>query len=163
MDEIKHSPREEPNDPEVQFLYDEMDEIKYSPREEPDDPEVQFLYDAIAEIHKRYLKDIDPYVRRLAIINGQRPPVQFLILREQAEALGLISPKQVVRQFVMTHDIFENYPESFTELNAPRWLTGEDTVPGSTMDMRWFWKQHVLTLEVGETVKMDFRTIKRIA
>lgn len=52
--------------------------------------------------------------------------------------------------------------EFFTEENAPKWLTSEDTVKGSTMDYRWFWNDYVLTLKVGETINTDFRTIKRI-
>lgn len=50
----------------------------------------------------------------------------------------------------------------FSENDAPAWLTSENTVKGSTMDGRWFWKEHVLTLEVGESIDTDFNTIKRI-
>lgn len=31
------------------------------------------------------------------------------------------------------------------------------------MDNRWFWEHHVLTLEVGQSVGTDFRTIERTA
>lgn len=50
----------------------------------------------------------------------------------------------------------------FTELNAPKWLTSEDTVKGSTMDHRWFWRDHVLTLKVGEKAYTDFSAITRV-
>lgn len=50
----------------------------------------------------------------------------------------------------------------FLESEAPEWLTSENTVPGSTMDARWFWQEHVLTLEVGESVDTDFSRIIRI-
>ncbi len=51
----------------------------------------------------------------------------------------------------------------FTEETAPDWLTGVKTIPGSTMDNRWFWKDHVLSLEIGEYVETDFSIIERIA
>lgn len=64
--------------------------------------------------------------------------------------------------FKMTHRIFKKtQPEIFTEKTAPDWLTSA-TTPGSTMDCRWFWNEHVLTLPVGGIVKTDFRIIKRI-
>lgn len=63
-------------------------------------------------------------------------------------------------KFQMTHNIFETSIE-FTEDDAPTWLTSEDSVKGSTMDYRWFWKNHVLTLKVGEQIQTDFRTITR--
>ncbi|QJT71139.1 hypothetical protein GR11A_00102 [Vibrio phage vB_VcorM_GR11A] len=50
----------------------------------------------------------------------------------------------------------------FTETSAPDWLTSVNTVVGSTMDQRWFWKEHVLTLEVGQHVDTDFRRITRV-
>ena len=71
-----------------------------------------------------------------------------------------------MKKFSMTHmldDTTGNPPTEFTETNAPDWLTSETTVPGSTMDMRWFWKDYVLTLEVGKSIDTDFRTITRIA
>lgn len=52
--------------------------------------------------------------------------------------------------------------EFFTELDAPKWLTAERTVPGSTGDGRWFWNEHVLTLEVGNSIDTDFSRITRI-
>ena len=53
-------------------------------------------------------------------------------------------------------------PEYFDEDTAPDWLTSANSVKGSTMDSRWFWEKHVLTLEVGQTIKTDFRIIERI-
>lgn len=58
----------------------------------------------------------------------------------------------------------ENTPaETFTEATAPDWLTSRSTVRGSTMDMRWFWESHVLTLAVGKSVDTSFNKITRIA
>jgi hypothetical protein len=54
------------------------------------------------------------------------------------------------------------YPEEFTEETAPAWLTSCNTVPGSTMDNRWFWEERVLTLEIGEYIDTDFTRITRI-
>lgn len=67
-----------------------------------------------------------------------------------------------VLQFEMTHNFFGGTPAQFTNLDAPDWLTSAKTVPGSTMDDRWFWREHVLTLKVGESVATDFQTIKRV-
>ena len=50
----------------------------------------------------------------------------------------------------------------FSEATAPDWLTSKNTVKGSTMDNRWFWESHVLTLGIGESVETDFSTIERI-
>ena len=50
----------------------------------------------------------------------------------------------------------------FTEYTAPSWLTSENSVKGSTMDMRWFWKNYVLTLKVGMSIETDFQVITRI-
>lgn len=63
--------------------------------------------------------------------------------------------------FSMIHNFFAFEPEIFTEANAPVWLTSENTIAGSTMDNRWFWKDHVLTLAVGASVETDFQTITR--
>lgn len=38
-----------------------------------------------------------------------------------------------------------------------------DTIRGSTMDMRWFWEKHVLTLRMTQRIQTDFRTITRVA
>lgn len=63
--------------------------------------------------------------------------------------------------FKMDH-IFFDRSAIFTVDTAPLWLTSENTVPGSTMDNRWFWKDHVLTLKVGQTAHTDFHNITRI-
>ena len=68
------------------------------------------------------------------------------------------------KRFRMTHKIFKSAPpEEFTEDDAPDWLTSRDTVKGSTMDGRWFWEGHVLTLKIGKAVDTDFRRIERVA
>lgn len=64
--------------------------------------------------------------------------------------------------FEMTHKILAGKPERFTETTAPDWLTSNKTRPGSTMDSRWFWNDHVLTLGVGQSVETEFRVITRI-
>ena len=65
-----------------------------------------------------------------------------------------------MKEFKMTHMFFGPPGEPFTEETAPNWLC-KGGVPGSTMDNRWFWNDHVLTLEVGETVRTDFNEIRR--
>jgi hypothetical protein len=64
-------------------------------------------------------------------------------------------------EMVMTAWKRKGDPEYFTEENPPTWLYNEKT-KGSTMDNTWFWFGHVMTLEVGQSVQTDFRTIKRI-
>lgn len=59
------------------------------------------------------------------------------------------------------HEFFGE-PAFFTEDTAPKWLTSENTVPGSTMDNRWFWEDHVKKMKVGESIYTDFHTITRI-
>lgn len=51
--------------------------------------------------------------------------------------------------------------KEFTEDTAPLWLSSEDTIRGSTMDNRWFYKK-VLELPLGGTILTDFHEIKRI-
>ena len=63
-------------------------------------------------------------------------------------------------RFKTTHRYFNTETE-FTGTDAPDWLTSKKTVKGSTMDMRWFWTDHVLTLSVGQYVKTDFQTVMR--
>ena len=62
--------------------------------------------------------------------------------------------------FEMSHDI-GNKKIEFSEDTAPDWLRFGG-VEGSTMCNRWFWNDHIMTLKVGEEVKTDFQTIKRI-
>jgi len=64
----------------------------------------------------------------------------------------------------MTHRFFKNAPpKEFNEAQAPDWLTSCNTIPGSTMDLRWFWQDHVLTLPVGGSVDTDFQMILRLS
>ena len=67
-----------------------------------------------------------------------------------------------MKTFKKVHEIFGT-EEIFTEENAPKWLTSSDTVKGSTMDDRWFWNDHVLTLTVGSSVMTEFHKITRIS
>lgn len=69
-----------------------------------------------------------------------------------------------MKTFSMSHLVWERKePEVFTEATAPKWLTSEGTIKGTTMDDRWFWNDYVLTLEVGQSVETDFSRITRIA
>ena len=65
-------------------------------------------------------------------------------------------------QFKMEHRYFKTH-QIFSEKDAPDWLTSAKTVKGSTMDSRWFWEDHVLTLDVGKSAETDFQIITRIA
>jgi hypothetical protein len=63
----------------------------------------------------------------------------------------------------MKHRFFKDAPlVEFSELTAPKWLTSEKMIKGSTMDGRWFWNDHVLKLKVGESINTDFQKITRI-
>jgi len=66
-------------------------------------------------------------------------------------------------RFVMQHRFCGGKPQVFSAENAPDWLTSRNTIRGSTMDNRWFWEKHVLTLSRGKRIQTDFRTITRIA
>ena len=63
-------------------------------------------------------------------------------------------------KFKATHLIFD-LVQRFTEDTAPDWLTCKNVIKGSTMDDRWFWTDHVLTLKVGQSVNTDFWKIER--
>lgn len=68
----------------------------------------------------------------------------------------------VTMQFKMTHRHLQtSEPEYFDESTAPDWLTSVNTVKGSAKDKRAFYER-VLALEVGQTIKTDFRIIERI-
>lgn len=56
----------------------------------------------------------------------------------------------------------ETLTTQFDEESAPKWLCAGG-LKGSTMDNRWFWNDHVLTLEVGQYVDTDFQRITRIS
>ncbi len=72
------------------------------------------------------------------------------------------TPAKATMRFEMIHKVFKGEPEKFSNLDAPDWLTSENTIPGSTADDRWFWKEHVLTLAVGESTETDFHVITRV-
>jgi hypothetical protein len=65
-------------------------------------------------------------------------------------------------RFEMHPKLFAFAPTQFSDTDAPDWLTSKNTVPGSTMDSRWFWNDHVLKLSVGQSVETEFNVIKRI-
>jgi hypothetical protein len=56
-----------------------------------------------------------------------------------------------------------NQVSIFHEKNAPDWLTCKDQVPNSAMDNSWFFRDHILKLEVGQSAETDFHIIERIA
>lgn len=62
----------------------------------------------------------------------------------------------------LKHLFFDTPSEIFTEETAPDWLTSVNTIPGFTMDHRWFWKKFVLTLPIGKSIETDFYKITRI-
>lgn len=64
--------------------------------------------------------------------------------------------------FEMRHRFLTVKPVQFSEHDAPDWLTSVNTNPGSTMDHRWFWNNHVMTLQVGQSVDTDFQTVTRV-
>jgi len=52
-----------------------------------------------------------------------------------------------MKKFKMTHRFIQgSQPEEFDEETAPDWLTSINSVLGSTVDTRWFWENHALTL-----------------
>jgi hypothetical protein len=65
-------------------------------------------------------------------------------------------------KFKLTSLIHPRAPIFFTDTTAPNWLTSENTIKGSTMDMRWFWNDYVLTLQVGKSIDTDFNIITRV-
>jgi len=68
-----------------------------------------------------------------------------------------------MKSFKMQHRFFEKAePRFFNEFTAPDWLTSANTVKGSTMDGRWFWEDHVLTLGINESIDTDFQRITRL-
>ena len=67
----------------------------------------------------------------------------------------------MMRFYMTTLEFPDVKGDSFTELTAPKWLK-EGGRKGSTMDMRWWWNDHVLTLKVGQHVDTDFRRITRV-
>jgi len=66
-----------------------------------------------------------------------------------------------MKSFSMRHIIFRSI-DYFDEDNAPKWLK-YGGLKGSTMDNRWFWNDHILTLSVGESKNTDFHVITRIS
>lgn len=82
----------------------------------------------------------------------------------RAAMLAATTPVPIAqnKRFSMRHKVF-GITREFDETNAPSWLTCEGAIRGSTSDMRWFWLDHVLKLEVGKSVATDFNTITRIA
>jgi hypothetical protein len=65
-------------------------------------------------------------------------------------------------EFEMKDIIADKVVATFDETTAPDWLTSKNTIKGSTMDQRWYWEDHVLTLNVGDSVETDFNEITRI-
>ena len=60
----------------------------------------------------------------------------------------------VSKTFRMEHLFFESSPaEQFDECNPPEWLVNDA--------YKWWWIKHVLPLEVGASIKSDFRKITR--
>ncbi len=64
-----------------------------------------------------------------------------------------------MKSFETTHLIF-NTKFRFDEDKPPKWLYNP-TAKG-TMDQNWFYKDHVLNLDLGQTIETDFHEIRRI-
>lgn len=81
---------------------------------------------------------------------------------------GIIIPWEqlnpVLKRFTLVRlpSTLEDADLEFDEETAPDWLTSKNTIPGSTADMRWFWTDHVLKLEVGQHLDTSFKRITRI-
>ena len=66
-----------------------------------------------------------------------------------------------MKEFKMSMLGWPEIYDTVTEETAPSWVRFGGRA-GSTADMRWFWNDHVMLLEVGESVDTDFRKITRI-
>lgn len=62
----------------------------------------------------------------------------------------------------MQHIFFDSPPVEFSEDTAPKYLK-YGGIKGSTMDNRWFWNDHVMTLAIGESIDTDFQRITRVS
>lgn len=82
---------------------------------------------------------------------------------------GIVIPweqlKPVLKRFTLVRlpSTLDFSGVEFDEETAPDWLTSKNAIPGSTADMRWFWMDHVLKLEVGQHLDTSFNRITRIA
>ena len=61
----------------------------------------------------------------------------------------------------MQHLVFVDDVLEFDEADAPNWLR-RGGLKGSTMCNRWFWHEHIKTLNVGEYKETDFHKITRL-
>lgn len=57
-------------------------------------------------------------------------------------------------KFKITHHISEKSVEYFTEESPPEWLVSKE--------YKWFYDEHVMKLEINESIYTVFRNIKRI-
>lgn len=114
----------------------------------------------ISERHPGFIQmlaeafDVTPHKLQCEIADGRI---------EVAEALGRLSDL-AVRQRRPTFVLFRKHsssPQVFGVDDAPDWLTSCHTVPGSTMDHRWFWEHHIQRLQPGDWAHADFCTIVR--
>ena len=81
------------------------------------------------------------------------------------DALDAIFQEQgrITRHFTMSPRFFnKRNPRRFSDMTAPSYLKRGGR-KGSTMDMRWFWDDHVMTLKLGDSVDTDFQTVTRVA
>lgn len=59
-----------------------------------------------------------------------------------------------MKKFEISHLFMKTQAVEFTEDNPPDWLLSKE--------YKWWWDEHVLTLEVGKHINSDFQKIKRI-
>ena len=57
-----------------------------------------------------------------------------------------------MKEFKAEHLFFPDCINNFTEENPPNWVIIDDG---------WWWKGHVLTLNVGKSIESDFQKITR--
>lgn len=66
-------------------------------------------------------------------------------------------------QFEMGHYFFGGDPERLTELDPPVCLDSDPGPLDLEVGRNWFFRDRVLTLAVGQSVRLGLRTITRTA
>ena len=58
-----------------------------------------------------------------------------------------------MKEFIAYYLFFSDCIKEFDESNPPSWLLA---------DNGWYWRDHILKLEVGQSLKSDFQEILRV-
>lgn len=101
-------------------------------------------------------KAIDEEFYQAELVHGDNKPKWILNLKKAAEESRIQKKKFQIKSL----DI-HGEGSFFTEDTAPSYLRFGGR-KGSTMDNRWFWDEHVMKLEVGQSVCTDFSRITRV-